>query len=459
MDIQTQRILFGAAGSGSEVDPGYAIEHTTNAIDHAVEPYINGGKDVAVFLSYGNQLAKFDADGIVDWNVLVSTGTDQTTLAVDDSGAYVFYPSGRDLIAVSQTGTKRWTADYNASAGGGESFNSRGAMCHTPGYVGMVMAGFPGPFAGQSGSQYAIPWFASAYASNGSPVFNLAGSTAGTRAWYLRNNSEDNNTGEARYIRVKPDPSSPAGLCTVYNSYETGRISFWRWTTYLTSFSQSGRWRGQASSLSNLELATDPSGNAYITDTVYGGTYYNARIVKFNTSNNVVWNLDLYASTSNVWVLDIAADDEAVYAVIRGLTKNIKLVKFDASTGAEIYEINIYANFNNMNGYSKSYISLGVDHVYITLPYAGFIKLPKDGSTIGSWGVVTLSNTNEINSNISAGVSWSAQSQLTMSAPYYGPQDANNPQYGDEYYNCLLKPNSDTINPVTNFFNSKLSFE
>lgn len=457
MDIQTHRTLFGAASGGeSGVDPGHAVEHVPNYRTHAVEPYVNGGKDVAVYLSYQFQLAKFNTDGTEAWNRSISghgSGNNDSTLAVDISGLYFFTPDNRAISSVDHSGNKRWTSDYNSSNGGGESFNSRGAVCYSGGYVSMTMAGFPGPSAGQAGYQYAIPWYGVTY-SNGNPVYNLNGTSAGTRAWYVRSTAESNGHGEARYIQSKPNPALGAGVCTVYFTPESNRVSFWRYYAYDASSFISGCYRSSSGVL-DLALGVDPSGNAYITDVAYGGTYYNTRLTRLNPDNTTAWIVDLYGSV-NVYAFSVAADDEAVYVSFRGGSKTHTLVKLDSSTGAKLYELEITANTTNMNGFSESYVSVGVDHVYMTLPYSGYIKLPKDGSTTGTFGSYTIASANTVLSTVYYADTWTDQVILTRSAPYYGPQDINNPQYGDEYYNNLLKTNTNTVNAQTVSFNSQL---
>jgi len=455
MDIETRRTLFGAAG-GSEVDPGHAVEHVPNYRTHVVEPYINGGKDVAVYMSYSNQLGKFSITGTNEWNrSLVNNGggNDDTTLAVDTSGTYVFTPNNRAITSVDHSGNKRWTSDYFASAGGGESFNQRGSMCYSSGYVAMTMAGFPGPSPGQAGYEYAIPWYGSTY-SNGNPVFNLNGSSVGTRAWYVRANAESNGHGEAVYMNSKRNPAVGAGVCAVYYTALSNRISFWRYLAYDSSSFVSGCYR-TASSVNDLALGVDPSGNAYITDVVFGGTYYNTRLTRLNPDNTTAWVAELYGSGSNVYAFSVAADDEAVYVSFRGASKTHTLAKFDSTTGAKLYELEITANTTNMNGFSESYISVGVDHVYMTLPYSGYIKLPKDGSTTGTFGVYTIAATNVVLNAINYTDTWADQTTLTLSPPYYGPQDINNPGFGDEYYNNLIKPNTNAVNASAASFNSQ----
>ena len=79
---------------------------------------------------------------------------------------------------------------------------------------------------------------------------------------------------------------------------------------------------------------------------------------------------------------DSASDDDYVYFVCSG--NFLRIIKIDASTGDVVKAWRITCTEPGFNRNLDSFISLGKDHIYFTLPDLGFAKIRKDEPALGT---------------------------------------------------------------------------
>jgi hypothetical protein len=445
MDFTTQRILFNAAGAGGDVTPGYVIYYTsTSVLAQGVSVYMDSGKDKDVYFAIGSVITRWDPEGILDWSVTPSSGWQQTTpisLQSDNYGPYAYNANALELIAISTTGAKRWTEDYYRSGGGNtqESFTYDGVMVTTPGYCGLVMGARPGPGAGTGENQYPIAWYAGIYTSNGGRVFSFNGTQQGTNAWYFSTDANRPDNANIDRFKAAEDKTLPAGMMNVYYGLEVNKLSFFRWTAYTTVL-RSAFYISTAAN--RLSLCGDSSGNAFLSYSVYGGSYYTTQFAKLDTSNSAIWAKYIYIPSQSIEVRNSASDDDYVYFTSSG--NSMRIIKVDASTGDLVKVWKITCTEPAFYPSGEGFITLGNDHIYFTLPYLGFVKMLKEDPVLGTFGTFTIEEDTSVIIN-DTGVSKSAQSTLTTSPPAYGPTS----EFGAEYWNNLMQPNSTTIIPQT----------
>lgn len=447
MDFTTQRILFNAAGSGGTADAGYAIYVTSNGLAQDVSVFLDNGKDRDVYFGTGNVIARYNPDGTLVWSVAPNSwsASDPFNLQSDNNGVYAYSPRSREIVAISTSSGKRWSADYytNVGVNSGESFTNEGTMVLTPGYCALTMGARPGPNPGIGANQYPLAWYGSVYSSYGGRPLSLNGASYGDMAWYFRGDANRSDNANIYQFKSAPDPSLGGGVISMYYSYEVNKISFFRWTAYSTTM-RSAKYLGTTAS--NIALCSDSIGNAFLGWSVYGGSYYGNNILKLDPSDNQLWVKYIYISGEGLEVEDAASDDDYVYFVCSGTY--LRIIKVDASTGDLVKAWKIICTQSGFQANGESYISLGKDHIYFTLPNLGFAKILKDEPVLGTFGNFTVEE--DPNVQVSGnGFTIYNLSPQTTTPPNAGPRDPNNPQYGDEYYNNLMQLNSTTINPQT----------